>query len=39
MTTPMRDDEYSDFIRRVREGDEEAAAELVRRHEQEIRLE
>jgi RNA polymerase sigma factor (sigma-70 family) len=32
-------DEYSEFIRRVRAGDEHAAAELVRRYEPEIRLE
>jgi RNA polymerase sigma factor (sigma-70 family) len=32
-------DEYAEFIRRIREGDEEAAAELVRRYEPEIRLE
>jgi RNA polymerase sigma factor (sigma-70 family) len=31
--------EYAEFIRRIREGDEEAAAELVRRYEPEIRLE
>ncbi len=31
--------EYGDFIRRIREGDEQAAAELVRRYEPEIRLE
>jgi RNA polymerase sigma factor (sigma-70 family) len=31
--------EHADFIRRIREGDEEAAAELVRRYESEIRLE
>jgi RNA polymerase sigma-70 factor (ECF subfamily) len=32
-------DEYADFIRRVRAGDEGAAAELVRRYEREIRME
>ena len=32
-------DEYSDFIRRIRQGDEQAAEELVRRYEAEIRLE
>jgi RNA polymerase sigma-70 factor (ECF subfamily) len=31
--------EYGEFIRRIREGDEQAAAELVRRYEAEIRLE
>jgi RNA polymerase sigma factor (sigma-70 family) len=31
--------EYAEFIRRIRAGDPEAAAELVRRHEPEIRLE
>jgi hypothetical protein len=31
--------EYPEFIRRIREGDEEAAAELVKRFEPEIRLE
>ena len=31
--------EYSEFIRCIREGDEHAAAELVRRYEPEIRLE
>jgi RNA polymerase sigma-70 factor (ECF subfamily) len=32
-------DEYADFIRRVRAGDERAAEDLVRRYEAEIRLE
>jgi RNA polymerase sigma factor (sigma-70 family) len=32
-------DEYSEFIRRIRAGDEQAAEELVRRYEPEIRLE
>ena len=31
--------EYAEFVRRIREGDEHAAAELVRRDEPEIRLE
>lgn len=31
--------EYAEFVRRIREGDEHAAAELVRRYEPEIRLE
>ena len=31
--------EYAEFVRRIREGDEQAAAELVRRYEPEIRLE
>jgi RNA polymerase sigma-70 factor (ECF subfamily) len=32
-------DEYAEFIRRIRQGDEQAAEELVRRYEPEIRLE
>jgi RNA polymerase sigma-70 factor (ECF subfamily) len=32
-------DEYLEFIRRIRQGDEQAAEELVRRYEAEIRLE
>jgi len=32
-------DEYGEFIRRIRQGDERAAEELVRRYEAEIRLE
>src|SRR5215469_1379039 len=36
-TTPR--DEYAEFIRRIRQGDEQAAMELVRRYEPEIRLE
>jgi hypothetical protein len=32
-------DEYSEFIRRIRQGDEQAAEELVRRYEAEIRRE
>src|SRR6516165_11896224 len=32
-------DEYSEFIRRIRQGNELAAEELVRRYEAEIRLE
>jgi RNA polymerase sigma-70 factor (ECF subfamily) len=39
MTESTPRDDYSDFIRRVRQGDEEAAVELVRRYEPEIRLE
>jgi RNA polymerase sigma-70 factor (ECF subfamily) len=39
MAEPTTKDEYSDFIRRVRAGDERAAEELVRRYEAEIRLE
>jgi RNA polymerase sigma factor (sigma-70 family) len=31
--------EYAEFVRRIRDGDEHAAAELVRRYEPEIRLE
>jgi len=32
-------DEYAEFIRRIRQGDERAAEDLVRRYEPEIRLE
>jgi RNA polymerase sigma-70 factor (ECF subfamily) len=32
-------DEYAEFIRRIRQGDERAAEDLVRRYEAEIRLE
>jgi RNA polymerase sigma-70 factor (ECF subfamily) len=39
MASPIDPSEYSDFIRRVREGDDRAAEELVRRYEPEIRLE
>lgn len=39
MTEPTPRDEYAEFIRRVRQGDERAAEELVRRYEAEIRLE
>jgi len=39
MTESTPRDDYSDFIRRVRQGDEQAAVELVRRYEPEIRLE
>jgi len=39
MAEPAERDEYADFIRRVRAGDERAAEELVRRYETEIRLE
>ena len=39
MTEPLSASEYSDFLRRLRAGDEAAAAELVRRYEPEIRLE
>jgi RNA polymerase sigma-70 factor (ECF subfamily) len=39
MTDPLTAPEYSDFLRRLRAGDEAAAAELVRRYEPEIRLE
>src|SRR5437588_6308118 len=39
MTEPLDRDEYTAFVRRVRAGDQEAAAELVRRYEPEIRLE
>ncbi len=39
MTESTVKDEYSEFIRRIRQGDEQAAEELVRRYEAEIRLE
>jgi RNA polymerase sigma-70 factor (ECF subfamily) len=39
MAEPLSASEYSDFLRRLRAGDEAAAAELVRRYEPEIRLE
>jgi RNA polymerase sigma factor (sigma-70 family) len=39
MTESTARDDYSEFIRRIREGDELAAEELVRRYEPEIRLE
>jgi RNA polymerase sigma-70 factor (ECF subfamily) len=39
MSEPLRGEEYTDFIRRVRLGDERAAEELIRRYEPEIRLE
>jgi RNA polymerase sigma-70 factor (ECF subfamily) len=39
MTEPLNTSEYSEFLRRLRAGDEAAAAELVRRYEPEIRLE
>ena len=39
MTETTQRDEYSEFIRRIRQGDEQAAEELVRRYEAEIRLE
>jgi RNA polymerase sigma-70 factor (ECF subfamily) len=39
MNEPLQGDEYTDFIRRVRLGDERAAEELIRRYEPEIRLE
>ena len=35
----MDDAAFSDFLRRIRAGDEEAGAELVRRYESVIRLE
>jgi RNA polymerase sigma-70 factor (ECF subfamily) len=35
----MADDNFADFLRRIRAGDEQAAAELVRRYEPAIRLE
>jgi RNA polymerase sigma factor (sigma-70 family) len=39
MSDPLPEHEYTDFIQRVRLGDERAAEELVRRYEPEIRLE
>jgi RNA polymerase sigma-70 factor (ECF subfamily) len=39
MAEGLQADEYTDFIRRVRAGDERAAEDLVRRYEAEIRLE
>lgn len=39
MSEPLRGEEYTDFIRRIRLGDERAAEELIRRYEPEIRLE
>jgi RNA polymerase sigma factor (sigma-70 family) len=39
MGETLRGDEYADFIRRVRLGDERAAEELIRRYEPEVRLE
>jgi RNA polymerase sigma factor (sigma-70 family) len=39
MTESTARDDYSEFILRIRQGDERAAEELVRRYEAEIRLE
>jgi RNA polymerase sigma-70 factor (ECF subfamily) len=39
MSAPLEGAEYADFIRRIRLGDEQAAEELIRRYEPEIRLE
>jgi RNA polymerase sigma-70 factor (ECF subfamily) len=39
MKEAFADEEYAEFIRRIRAGDQQAAAELVRRCESEIRLE
>ena len=39
MTEPTPGDDHAEFIRRIRRGDEQAAMELVRRYEAEIRLE
>src|SRR6516162_1346125 len=39
MPEPLDPADYTSFVRRVRAGDQEAAAELVRRYEPEIRLE
>jgi RNA polymerase sigma-70 factor (ECF subfamily) len=39
MGEPLEGEQYADFIRRIRLGDERAAEELIRRYEPEIRLE
>jgi hypothetical protein len=39
MNQPIEQDAYAEFIRRIRSGDQDAAAELVRLYEPEIRLE
>jgi RNA polymerase sigma-70 factor (ECF subfamily) len=39
MSQPIEAEQYADLIRRIRAGDEQAAAELVRLYEPEIRLE
>jgi RNA polymerase sigma-70 factor (ECF subfamily) len=39
MPEPLQGDEYTDFIRRIRQGDEHAAEEMIRRYEPEVRLE
>jgi RNA polymerase sigma-70 factor (ECF subfamily) len=39
MKQSLEEEDYSAFIRRIRAGDEQAAAEFVRRYEPEIRLE
>ena len=39
MTETSGTDDYADFIRRIRAGDAQAAEEVVRRFEREIRLE
>jgi RNA polymerase sigma factor (sigma-70 family) len=39
MTESTPRDDYAEFVRRIRQGDERAAEELVRRYESEIRLE
>src|SRR5215813_13431984 len=38
MPEPLDPADYTTFVRRVRAGDQDAAAELVRRYEPEIRL-
>src|SRR5215470_2056792 len=38
MSEPLDPADYTAFVRRIRAGDQEAAAELVRRYEPEIRL-
>jgi RNA polymerase sigma-70 factor (ECF subfamily) len=39
MGEPLQGEEYTEFIRRIRQGDERAAEELIRLYEPEIRLE
>ena len=39
MPEPLQGNEYTEFIRRIRLGDEQAAEEMIRRYEPEVRLE
>jgi len=39
MHEPLRGEEYAEFIRRIRRGDEQAADDLIRLYEPEVRLE